>query len=560
MGESAALMLDAVVAFFVADPLLLLFVVCAIGYPLGRIQVAGSSLGVAAVLFVGLAFGALDPGLKVPEVVHLLGLVFFVYTVGLSSGAGFFRSFRRGGIAANALVVGGLTFAAVLTVVLARVLGLRGPLAAGLFAGSLTNTPALAAVLQSIETSGVRGTMAALLDQPVVGYSITYPVGVIGMILAIQVMQRLWRTDYAAEAALASDVPDPRRPLHSATVRVTRRDVVGLTLGDLTTENGWVVVFGRTRRGSELSLVHPQRPLEAGDLVTVVGSASELADVIATLGEESEEHLEFDHSRMLTSNVFVSNPRVAGQKLSELNLPQRFGAILTRVRRGDVEFVPRGETVIEPGDQVRVLSLRDKQKAVTNLLGNSYRALSEIDIMTFSLGIGLGLILGAIPIPVPFTGGLSIQVGFAGGPLIVALILGALGRTGSNVWTLPYSANLTLRQVGLTLFLAGIGTRAGGAFFTTLRSSGGLTLLAAGAAVTCLTAFVTLIVGHKVMKIPMGRLIGMLSGLQTQPAVLSHALEQTGNEMPNVGYAMVYPVAIIAKIVLAQLVLSWVGF
>jgi putative transport protein len=542
-----AIIIDALVE----DPLLLLFAVCAIGYPLGRLRVGGNSIGVAAVLFVGLAFGALDPRLKVPEIVHLLGLVLFVYTVGLSSGAGFFRSFRRGGVPANLLVVGGLTFAAVLTVVIARILDLRGPLAAGLFAGSLTNTPALAAVLQSIETSGLQG-----VNQPVVGYSITYPVGVIGMIVVLQLLQRMWKVDYGAEIARDKDVVDPRRQLQSATLRVTNPGVAGRTIADLSAEYGWDVVFGRTLRGGELSLIHPQRPLEIGDLLTIVAPTSELAAVIDIFGEESDEHLEFDHSQMESTNVFVSNPRVAGQRLSELNLPQQFGAILTRVRRGDVELLPRRDTVLELGDQVRVLTRRDNRNLVTGFLGNSYRALSEIDMLTFSLGIGLGLVVGSIPIPIP--GGMSIQLGFAGGPLIVALILGALGRSRGVVWTLPYSANLTLRQVGLILFLAGIGTRAGNAFITTLLGSGGLKLLLAGAAITCVTAAVMLVVGFKVMKIPMGKLSGMLAGLQTQPAVLSHALEQTGNDMPNIGYAMVYPVAIITKIVLAQVVLSFV--
>lgn len=546
-------MLTIIIEALIEDPLLLLFAVCAIGYPLGRMRVGGNSVGVAAVLFVGLAFGALDPRLKVPEIVHLLGLVLFVYTVGLSSGAGFFRSFRRGGIGANALVVGGLVFAATVTVVIARLLDMRGPLAAGLFSGSLTNTPALAAVLQSIEASGMPA-----INQPVVGYSIAYPGGVIGMIVVFQIMQRLWKVDYTAEAARDKDVADPRQQLQSATLRVTNPSVAGRTIADLSAEHGWDVVFGRTRREGELTLAHPQRPLAVGDLLTVVSPTSELAAVIETFGEESDEHLEFDHSQMESSNVFVSNPRVAGQPLSELNLPQQFGAILTRVRRGDVELLPRRDTVLELGDQVRVLTRRDNRSVVTDFLGNSYRALSEIDMLTFSLGIGLGLVVGSIPIPLP--GGLSIQLGFAGGPLIVALILGALGRSGGVVWTLPYSANLTLRQVGLILFLAGIGTRAGNAFLTTLLGSGGVVLLLSGVTITCLTALATLFVGHKLMKIPMGRLSGMLAGLQTQPAVLSHALEQTGNESPNIGYAMVYPVAIITKIVLAQIVLSFVGF
>ena len=192
--------------------------------------------------------------------------------------------------------------------------------------------------------------------------------------------------------------------------------------------------------------------------------------------------------------------------------------------------------------------------AVGAFFGDSYRALSEIDILTFSLGIALGLLLGTVPIPLP--GGVTFRLGLAGGPLIVALILGALGRTGPLVWGLPYSANLTLRQIGLILFLAGIGTRAGYAFLSTFTQGGGLTIFAAGAAVTCITALATLWVGHRLLKIPMSLLIGMLSGLQTQPSVLGYALEQTGNDLPNIGYATVYPIATISKIIFAQLLLT----
>jgi putative transport protein len=193
-------------------------------------------------------------------------------------------------------------------------------------------------------------------------------------------------------------------------------------------------------------------------------------------------------------------------------------------------------------------------EAVSQFFGDSYRALSEIDILTFSTGLAIGLVLGIIPIPLP--GGVTLKLGFAGGPLIVALILGALGRTGPMVWSMPYSANLTLRQVGLLFFLAGVGTRAGYAFVTTFTQSGGLAIFAAGAILTCVTALTMLWVGHKLLKIPMGLLIGMLAGLQTQPAVLGFALEQTGNDLPNIGYATVYPVAMITKILFAQLLLT----
>jgi putative transport protein len=209
--------------------------------------------------------------------------------------------------------------------------------------------------------------------------------------------------------------------------------------------------------------------------------------------------------------------------------------------------------VLELGDRVRVVARPDQMNAVSRFFGDSYRSLSEVDLLTLNLGFALGLLVGMIPIPLP---GATIRLGFAGGPLIVALILGALGRTGPLVWSLPYSANLTLRQIGLILFLAGIGTRSGYAFVSTLQGGGGLTLFVAGAAITILMALVTLVLGYRVLHIPMGVLIGMLAGLQTQPALLGFALEQTDNDLPNIGYSAVYPIALITKIVCAQLLLA----
>jgi len=212
------------------------------------------------------------------------------------------------------------------------------------------------------------------------------------------------------------------------------------------------------------------------------------------------------------------------------------------------------DTVLEPGDRIRVLTRRDRLDEVSRYFGDSYRAISEIDILSFSLGLALGLLLGTVPIPLP--GGVDLKLGFAGGPLVVALVLGWLGRTGRFVWSLPYSANLTLRQAGLVMFLAGVGTRSGYAFVSTLTQGGGLALLVAGGLITFTVALTTLIVGHKVLGIPMSVLTGLLGGLQTQPAVLGFALEQTKNDLPNVGYTTVYPLATVAKIILAQVLLA----
>lgn len=539
------------------NPLLLLFTVVAVGYPVGRVKLGGVSLGVAAVLFTGLAVGALDPNLKLPEFVYQLGLITFVYTVGLSSGPGFFAAFRRKGLRDNLLVVGMLAFAAALTVGAHYALSLKATVTAGMFAGSLTNTPALAGVLDALRLKSYlpAAQLNQLLAEPVVAYSVTYPVGVVGMIGVLLWMQRRWKVDYALEAQSARELAATRQRLHNRTIRVTRPEATTETIGEMVGWQRWDLVFGRIKRAGHLSvIIGGETRFEVGDLVTAVGTAEQLDQVTAYLGEPSHEKLELDRSELDYRRMFVSNSRLAGHRLRDLNLPQQFGAVVTRIRRGDVELLPHGDTVLELGDRVRVLTRRDRLDAVGAFFGDSYRALSEIDILTFSLGLGVGLALGLLPIPLP--GGVTLKLGLAGGPLIVALILGARERTGPMVWSLPYSANLTLRQVGLILFLAGIGTRSGYAFLSTFSQGGGIAVFVAGAVITCVTALATLWIGHRLLKIPMGLLAGMLAGLQTQPAVLAFSLEQAGNDLPNIGYATVYPVAIIAKIVIAQLLVA----
>jgi putative transport protein len=534
-------------------PLLLLFLVAAIGYALGRITVAGTSLGVAAVLFVGLAFGALHPDLKLPELVYQLGLVVFVYTIGISSGRQFWASLRRQGLRDNFLVLALLVVATMLIAAIGQLLGWTPGVTAGVFTGSLTNTAALAGALEYLQATVPPDVREQVLAEPVVGFSITYPVGVLGMIAVILLLRRVWHIDWERDAAESRLPGATKQRLHTTTIEVTHPDVHGSTVQHVVDGRGWDVTFGRIRHDGHLTLVDGHTRLHVGDLVSVVGPHKDVSAVAQVLGEVSGEHLEADRREFDFRRVFVSQPTLAGRRLRDLDLPQRFGAFVTRVRRGDQDFVAHGNTVLELGDRVRVVARPDQMNAVSRFFGDSYRALSEVDLLTLNLGFALGLLVGMIPIPLP---GATIRLGFAGGPLIVALILGALGRTGPLVWSLPYSANLTLRQIGLILFLAGIGTRSGYAFVSTLQGGGGLTLFVAGAAITILMALVTLVLGYRVLHIPMGVLIGMLAGLQTQPALLGFALEQTDNDLPNIGYSAVYPIALITKIVCAQLLLA----
>jgi len=536
------------------NPILLLAIVAALGYPLGRIKIAGSSLGVAAVLFVGIAISALNPRIVLPEIIYQFGLILFVYMIGLSNGPAFFASLRRKGLRDNGFVVVVLALVFGLVLLAATVFKLKATLAAGMFAGSLTNTPTLAAILEALKTMVPAKVLAQTLAEPVIGYSITYPMGVVGVLLAIVLMQRHFKVDYAREAKQFHEDDAIGQQLGSATIRITTPEATHHTLQQLTESHHWEVAFGRIKRHDGVDLITATTDVALGDEITVIGESATLDQVVATLGERSHTAIDLDRTEVDYRRILVSNPHLAGHRLGDLHLPQQYGAVVTRIRRGDREFLPHDDTVLQIGDRLRVVAHRTNIEAITAFLGDSYRSLSEIDFLTFCAGLALGLLVGLVPIPLP--GGISVKLGIAGGPLVVALILGTIGRSGPFVWNLPYTANLTLRQLGLVMFLAGVGTRAGYAFVSTFLHGGGLLLFVLGAVLTMLVALTTLYVGYRFLKIPMGILTGMLAGLQTQPAVLGFALEQSGNELPNVGYAEVYPIATIAKIVFAQLLLA----
>ncbi len=536
------------IAVLKESPLLLLFLVAALGYLIGRIRVAGFGLGVAAVLFVGLAVSSRDPDLKLPELVGSFGLVLFVYTIGIAGGPGFFASFRRRGLTENALALGLLLVAAALTASLHWLLHLDGPLVAGTFAGSLTNTPALAGVLQALRDAGPG--QEALLARPVVAYSVTYPAGVVGVLLSIWLMRRIWKADRGP----SSTVDSAPGQLVNQTVRVTLAEAMAVPALDLCHAHGLRAIFGRMKRGDILSVVVEETRFQQGDLVVIVGDEGSVRAATALLGEACEEHLDLDRRLLDYRRIFVSRPDVSGRLLRELALPARFGATVTRIRRGDVDLLPDDATVLELGDRIRVVGPRARMDEVSRFFGDSYKALAEVDVVTFSLGIALGLALGMVPIPLPT--GASFKLGAAGGPLIVGLLLGRIGRSGPLVWTLPFSANLTLRQLGLVLFLASVGTRSGYAFATTFAQGGGLAIFAGGALITCLTALGGLWIGQRFLHIPRDVLVGIVAGVHTQPAALAFAVEQTESEQPNLGYTTVFPLATIAKIVLAQLLLA----
>jgi putative transport protein len=530
------------------NPLLLLFLVVAIGYWIGRISIRGSSVGVAAVLFVGLAFGAIDAGLTLPPVLMELGLVLFVYTIGLANGPGFFSRFKSDSLREVLFITGIMILPAIFLVILHFMLNLSPATTAGIFTGMSNNTPALASVLELINSSSLNPETAA--SEAVVGFSVAYPLGVLARILVLAFMLRLLQVDFRAEAYNLRKQYPIDQDLTYRTIKVTREEGTGRTLGDMWREEDWEVLFGRLYRDGEPSLIDKKTEFQLGDDIVIAGTEEAMDEVQDYFGRRAEEDLLYERAVYISRRLFVSNEDIAGRKISDLNLKEEFGAIVSHVRRGDIEILAGGDTVLEWGDRIRVLAPRQSMPQLVELFGDSYAKLSHINLLTMGLGIAIGLLIGLIPIPLP--GGITFYLGLAGGPLLVALILGALRRTGPILWTMPYSANLTLRQFGLILLLAGIGVRSGSAFVQAFTSGAGWLILGISFAVIVIITIFSLLLGFKALRIPYSLLIGMIS---PQPAVLDYAEDQAQNRLPAVAYTLMFPLAIIINVVLAQVLL-----
>ena len=532
------------IQFLEDNPLILLFLVAGIGYPLGRIKIGGVRLGVAFVLFVGLAIGSLDPRVQIPEVIYTLGLILFVYTVGLSNGAVFIEALKRIGIKANLLALLGMLIIFGISSGAYYFLNIKQSFAAGLLAGATTNTPALAAAIEALKNSVSPELFTQIELEPVIAYSLTYPFGVLGTILVISFLQKFWKINVQE---------GKQKPvIQSLTVRATFLHPV--TIASLMEKNKWDITFARHKRGDTPdTLVKGDTVLQGGDLINLIGTPDVLAKVVPHIGVISQERIEYDLNRFDRRRIIVSNPEVVGQKLSDLQLARNFETLVTRVRRGEIDFVPHGDTQLALGDLVIVQAPHDRMDQLVNYLGDSYRSVSEIDVLTFSLGVAFGLLVGLIPIPLP--GGIVIKLGVAGGPLFVALFLGAVRRTGPINWDLPYGANLTLRQIGLVIFLAGIGTKAGYTFMHSLTEGKGLDIFLVGIILTLSVSMMIMIVGYRWLKLPFGFMAGLLSGLQTNAAILGFSQDQYGDEQPALGYTTVFPLAMVLKIVMAQFIL-----
>jgi putative transport protein len=518
--------------FLAAQPVLLLALLVLIGSTVGSIRIAGAYLGPAAVLFAALALtaGAATQGveLQIPETLGNFGLVLFTYAVGVASGPSFFGSLRQGwptilssvGCLAGTALVGGVAGWA---------LGLPAPVTAGAFAGALTNTPALAAA----------GQIAGDAEAPALAYSITYLWGVIGLLLAAA--WALKRPQAGEGAALQ---------LERRTIRVDRSD--GPTVAEALERYAGQVVFSRIGRGGgDVVVATPARHLRQGDLVSVIGPEPQLDRVTAELGHVSGQDLTGDRSQLDYARVTLSRTALVGSRLVDLELNERFGAQVSRVRRGDVDLIAAPGLVVYSGDRLRVIAPRQQMKSVRSYLGDSERGFSDINPVGLALGLTVGVLLGLVHWPLP-GGGLSL--GSAAGTLIAGLVCGRLGRIGPVVTSMATSAAHTLSSLGMLVFLAYAGTKAGAGFTAAVSSELGWRVALLGGLITSTAALALLAAGRWLHRTPWPQLAGQLGGAQTQPAVLAFANTRSNfDTRVGLGYALVYPAAMMAKIVLAQL-------
>jgi len=557
-------MFHSAILFLAGNPLLLLFSVVALGYPLSRIRIAGASLGIASILFSGIALGALvmapwlDPAVKAGasreiKLVYELGLALFVYAMGLAIAQSFWSTFSREGIKKNAVVAIVLLLSMALIIPIAKLLGFNARFAAGLFTGTFNNMPALAGLIERVKSLPGMGPLE--VAQPTVASAIAYPIGVIVPMFMLLASRRFFKVDLQEEAQGIRNYNAGLASLEVRSILVTQPQAEGMTHRDLREKGGCNVVFGRLLRDGKMSIAPLGVQLKVGDVISVVGSPADIECTVGILGEPAKQALERDLQEFDSARVFVSNSELIGRPLRELALPERYNGIITRLRRGDVRFVPNGSTVLELGDRVRVVTRRKNIGAIQNLFGDSYRELSEVSFLTFAMGLAAGLALGQVPIHLGH--GVVFKLGFAGGPLIAALVLGRFHRIGPLVWNFPYSANHTIRQFGLVLFAAGIGIISGEGFRSILSQNLSVLPVFLGSALllALLADVIAMYIGYKLFRIPMNVMFGILAGAHTQPVVLSYASQQTRNELPGVGFAAVYPLSTILKIILAQVLL-----
>lgn len=514
-----------------------LFVILCLGFIIGNIKIKGISLDVSAIIFVSLFFG--HWGIQMPDILEKIGLILFIYTIGLQAGPGFFDSFQKNGrdlVLLSSVVILSAGLLAYLSVVL---LGVDVPMALGLLTGALTSTPGLATAIE-------------VQNSPLVsiGYGVAYPFGVIGVILFVKLYPKLVRANLKkAEAEYEKAVVSQHPVINYLHVRVENENVIGRSLRELRFRTMTQTVVSRIMHQDEAVVPTPSTILEKGDLVRIVGTDEALKRAVVLLGSVTKEEIPLKEGYTVEA-VLVTNKEVIGKDLGSLNLWKNYQATITRIRRSGIDFTPTHNTRLMMGDKLTVACTKENLKQVATSLGNDDKKLSDTDFFPIALGIVFGVLLGNLSIS--FGHAFAFSFGLTGGVLLVAMLLSRMGRTGPIIWTMSGSANQLLRQLGLMLFLATVGTKAGATIVETYQGYG-YQLFLIGGAFTLIPMILAVLVVYFMAPMNILTLLGTLTGSMTSTPGLAAADSMCDSNAPAIAYATVYPVAMVLLVICVQI-------
>lgn len=536
----------------VAQDLGLLCVVAVVGLVLGSGKFRGVGLGVAGVLFSGLFFGHLGWRIS-PEVgafLREMGLILFVYTIGVQVGPGFFSSLRQRGLVLNGLAVAVVLLGGLLAAGFYFLPGFNPGVVTGLFSGATTNTPSLGAAQEALRVAQTGGNFTP----PALAYAISYPFGVVGIILSIILLRSLTgRQIAAAEQDFLAEQEKENPPLASVTLEITNPNVQDCRLEELPGMKHSGVVVSRIRRDGQVRVARAEDRLRVGDRILAVGPAAGLESLRIVAGRVVQEDLRAAQTDVTTRRVVVTRKQAVGRTLESLGLGAKYGVTFTRLSRAEVELPAPTRLRLHAGDTVTAVGNAEDLDLVAAELGNSMSDLNLPRVIPIFIGILLGVVLGSLPLALPGIPA-PVRLGLAGGPLLVAILLSYAGRIGPLLWYLPPNANFLLRELGIVLFLAVVGLNSGGQFVETVLSGDGWRWLLAGAAITLVPLIVVGLFALLVLRLNYLTLTGLLAGSTTDPPALAYANSLTRTAAPALAYSTVYPLTMLLRVVVVQLI------
>ena len=532
-----------------------LSLISAIGLGLGKIHVCGISLGVTFVFFAGILAGhfglSIDP--QMLNYAESFGLIIFVYALGLQVGPGFFSSFRKGGVTLNMLAIAVVILGTFLAVVCSYTTGVSLPNMVGILCGATTNTPALGAAQQTLKQMGLESSTPAL------GCAVAYPLGVIGVILAVLLIRKL----LVRREDLEVQEKDDANKTYIAAFQVHNPAIFNKSIKDIAHMSYPKFVISRLWRDGNVSIPTSEKIIKEGDRLLVVTSEKDALALTVLFGEQentdwNKEDIDWNaiDSQLISQRIVVTRPELNGKKLGALRLRNHYGINISRVYRSGVQLLATPELTLQLGDRLTVVGEAAAIQNVEQVLGNAIKSLKEPNLVAVFVGIILGLALGAVPFSIP---GIStpVRLGLAGGPIIVGILIGTFGPRLHMITYTTRSANLMLRALGLSLYLACLGLDAGAHFFDTVFRPEGLLWIGLGFGLTLVPTVLVGFFAFKIMKIDFGSVSGMLCGSMANPMALNYANDTIPGDNPSVAYATVYPLSMFLRVIIAQVLLMF---